>query len=193
MKNRKGFTIVELVIVIAVIAILAAVLIPTFTTVTRNAKINAAMQTATNTMKSLSGNTTTGSLDDGTMFAVNDDNDTEMEYWFAIEGRKMTQIAVNKEGYPAKKGDAAPFTYTVFVTADVVDETDSVKTEARTLVQAQLLDVTKVEGVKAWSWELATDYFVLTAKDDAETPNTLAIFNVYYSADVSKDIVVFVK
>lgn len=29
-KNRKGFTIVELVIVIAIIAILAAVLIPTF-------------------------------------------------------------------------------------------------------------------------------------------------------------------
>ena len=32
-KNKKGFTIIELVIVIAVIAILAAVLIPTFTTV----------------------------------------------------------------------------------------------------------------------------------------------------------------
>lgn len=29
-KNKKGFTIVELVIVIAVIGILAAVLIPTF-------------------------------------------------------------------------------------------------------------------------------------------------------------------
>lgn len=32
-KNKKGFTIIELVIVIAVIAILAAVLIPTFATV----------------------------------------------------------------------------------------------------------------------------------------------------------------
>ena len=32
-KNKKGFTIIELVIVIAVIAILAAVLIPTFSTV----------------------------------------------------------------------------------------------------------------------------------------------------------------
>ena len=30
MKRKKGFTIVELVIVIAVIAVLAAVLIPTF-------------------------------------------------------------------------------------------------------------------------------------------------------------------
>ena len=34
-RNRKGFTIVELVIVIAVIAILAAVLIPTFSSLTQ--------------------------------------------------------------------------------------------------------------------------------------------------------------
>jgi len=39
MKNkRKGFTIVELVIVIAVIGILSAILIPTFAGVTKNAR-----------------------------------------------------------------------------------------------------------------------------------------------------------
>lgn len=38
--NKKGFTIVELVIVIAVIAILAAVLIPTFSGIIRKAKIS---------------------------------------------------------------------------------------------------------------------------------------------------------
>lgn len=50
LKNRKkkGFTIVELVIVIAVIAILAAVLIPTFSNVVESAKKNSAMQTAKN-------------------------------------------------------------------------------------------------------------------------------------------------
>ena len=37
-NNKKGFTIVELVVVIAVIAILAAVLIPTFSGVTEKAK-----------------------------------------------------------------------------------------------------------------------------------------------------------
>ena len=43
MKNlkKKGFTIVELVIVIAVIAVLAAVLIPTFVNLTRKANISA--------------------------------------------------------------------------------------------------------------------------------------------------------
>ena len=47
-KNRKGFTIVELVIVIAVIGILATVLVPTFGDVISGAKDKAAMQEAKN-------------------------------------------------------------------------------------------------------------------------------------------------
>lgn len=47
-NNRKGFTIVELVIVIAVIAILATVLVPTFGNVIGNAKKTAALQEAKN-------------------------------------------------------------------------------------------------------------------------------------------------
>ena len=43
-SNKKGFTIVELVIVIAVIAILAGVLIPVFSGVIGNANKSAAMQ-----------------------------------------------------------------------------------------------------------------------------------------------------
>ena len=39
--NKKGFTIVELVIVIGVIGILSAILIPTFVNVTKNAEIAA--------------------------------------------------------------------------------------------------------------------------------------------------------
>ena len=50
MKNtkKKGFTIVELVIVIAVIAILAAVMIPTFSNVVAKANQSAALQEARN-------------------------------------------------------------------------------------------------------------------------------------------------
>ena len=44
--NNKGFTIVELVIVIAVIAILAAVMIPTFSGVVEKANTSAAIQKA---------------------------------------------------------------------------------------------------------------------------------------------------
>ena len=47
-SNKKGFTIVELVIVIAVIAILAAVLIPTFSNVIEKANESAALQAAKN-------------------------------------------------------------------------------------------------------------------------------------------------
>ena len=46
--NKKGFTIVELVIVIAVIAILAGVLIPTFSGIVGKAQDSAAIQEARN-------------------------------------------------------------------------------------------------------------------------------------------------
>ena len=46
--NKKGFTIVELVIVIAVVAILAAVLIPTFVSVTKKANESNDVQAARN-------------------------------------------------------------------------------------------------------------------------------------------------
>ncbi len=47
-NNRKGFTITELVIVIAVIAILAAVLIPTFASMIKKANDSAILQEAKN-------------------------------------------------------------------------------------------------------------------------------------------------
>ena len=49
-NNRKGFTITELVIVIAVIAILAAVLIPTFSSIVKKAHDSSDLQTARNIM-----------------------------------------------------------------------------------------------------------------------------------------------
>ncbi len=47
-SNKKGFTIVELVIVIAVIAVLAAVLIPTFSSLIAKANLSADQQTVRN-------------------------------------------------------------------------------------------------------------------------------------------------
>ncbi len=72
--NKKGFTIVELVIVIAVIAILAAVLIPTFSNVIENAKETATLQEARSTLDSYIGvmSADGSSLPEGTVFVVFD-------------------------------------------------------------------------------------------------------------------------
>jgi prepilin-type N-terminal cleavage/methylation domain-containing protein len=57
-NNKKGFTIVELVIVIAVIAILAAVLIPTFSGIIRKANISADTQLVKNMNTALAADET---------------------------------------------------------------------------------------------------------------------------------------
>ena len=61
-NNKKGFTIVELVIVIAVIGILAAVLIPTFGTIVTDANKTATIQAARTKYSEV---TTADLLDDG--------------------------------------------------------------------------------------------------------------------------------
>ena len=52
-NNRKGFTTVELVIVIAVIAILATVLIPTFSNLVEKANYSKALQLASSSVKAI--------------------------------------------------------------------------------------------------------------------------------------------
>ena len=56
-SNKKGFTIVELVIVIAIIAVLAAVLIPTFAGVIRKANVAKDTQLVSNLNKALATDT----------------------------------------------------------------------------------------------------------------------------------------
>ena len=64
-NNKKGFTIVELVIVIAVIAILSAVLIPTFGGVIENAQNSARDQEAKNALTSYLADATAEELGNG--------------------------------------------------------------------------------------------------------------------------------
>ena len=80
-NNRKGFTIVELVIVIAVIAILATVLVPTFGNIIEKANKTAAMQEARNelTQRFVENEEELGELDaiykvDDYYFVVKDGN-----------------------------------------------------------------------------------------------------------------------
>lgn len=95
-NNKKGFTIVELVIVIAVIAILAAVLIPTFSSITQSAKESAAMQQAKSGLNGVLA-LTSGSMPSGTIFAVNDDDDTTADYLYEYNNNKLQLKASGDE------------------------------------------------------------------------------------------------
>ena len=71
-NNKKGFTIVELVVVIAVIAILAAVLIPNLSRLVTKANDSATMQNAESALKTMLLYQKDGALEDNTVFKVGD-------------------------------------------------------------------------------------------------------------------------
>lgn len=110
---NKGFTIVELVIVIAVIGILAAVLIPTFSNVIESAKETADLQEAQSTLKAYTAYMTSkGSpLTDGAVFKIEETGRTYVFYkgeLHKFEGKdtKLTKtpvVAIGKTEYACNK------------------------------------------------------------------------------------------
>ena len=113
-STKKGFTLVELVIVIAIIAILAAVLIPTFTGIVTKAQKSKAQQAARNAYTE--------------MMAYEDANLLEGTYDFAtptaptgakITAAELTAIA-NETGVQSAvvTGSGSAVTKIVFTLAD---------------------------------------------------------------------------
>ena len=78
--NKKGFTIVELVIVIAVIAILASVMIPTFSGIVSKAQESAARQQATSKYHAALAYATTDNIN-GDGWYINSGS-----YWYIVDG-----------------------------------------------------------------------------------------------------------
>lgn len=71
MRNQKGFTLVELIIVIAVIGVLAAILIPVFANVIEKSNRASALSDATNAVKQYTAEITTGDgMEMPTIFAM---------------------------------------------------------------------------------------------------------------------------
>ena len=98
-NNKKGFTIVELVIVIAVIAILSAVLIPTFGGVIDNANETSAQQAARNGYTEAYAKDLTDGVVDG-----KDSSNTTL----TVQSGDGYYVANGSAYYQASKGD---FTY----------------------------------------------------------------------------------
>ena len=86
--NKKGFTIVELVIVIAVIAILAAVLIPTFSGITKKAN-NSAITQETRAAVTVLLAEKNGQIPANTYVIYQNGTDTSTAKWFKYENGKL--------------------------------------------------------------------------------------------------------
>ena len=127
-SSKKGFTIVELVIVIAVIAILAGVLIPTFAGIVAKAKDSALLQEATSIYHEVLGISPEGTLDlnatDGEVdaYIVLKNTKNENVYFTVTDGalaldKTVTGIPTNYpnvadvEGFAATAGEFEVYVY----------------------------------------------------------------------------------
>ena len=99
--NQKGFTIVELVIVIAVIAILAAVLIPTFGGVIKKANESSALQAVQGAYKQASSEI----YADGVLDFDEADGYSYGGYTFTYKNGRLFSVVEN--------ADAPEYTYEV--------------------------------------------------------------------------------
>ena len=122
-NNKKGFTIIELVIVIGVIAILAGVLIPTFSSVTQKAKVSAALQNATNALKVMVAEDVEN-FDNNTYYIKSGN------YWFKVENGDINTTPVDETTFTldandvvyAKKADAVTLDSVDFASATVYED-----------------------------------------------------------------------
>lgn len=199
-NNKKGFTIVELVVVIAVIAILAAVLIPTFSSITNSARESAAMQEAKSGMDSVLA-LTQGTMPEDSAFVVAESNDdTTNDYTFVFHGNKLQNAAAldNYNLYAeCRRNDVATATgtaegYIVYVSVDamaVSEDSEQVTNGnlqlniAQRILAAIKLEATLTEGDTAYQLNGSQQFAQWTYGD--------ANFNIYWTSDFSETLIAF--
>ena len=115
-NKKRGFTIVELTIVVAVIAILSAVLIPTFSGIIKKSRQSADQQAVTTINKVLAGEVVDKPETIAEVIALMAENDYDVEdykplskntyfYWVKSENAVIIADNTNKVLYPAEYED----------------------------------------------------------------------------------------
>ena len=185
LNNKKGFTIVELVIVIAVIGILAGVLIPTFSSVIDSAKESSALQEAKATLENILA-INNGSIASKTKFVVcdvaKDNSKATVQYTYSYENSKLNLVD-NVEEFTD--------TDTIYVNTELVKFVTNSKTELESFDGAGEILVKAVFGVDrtgSVSW-VPDKNQIKVKKTSASTELTI---NVAYTPDVSKSTVVVI-
>ena len=191
LNNKKGFTIVELVIVIAVIGILAGVLIPTFSGIQQSAKESAAFQECKNVLSSvlaLNG----GAIPANTLFAVDTDIKTaELEYEFVYADQKLGD---KPEGYTTNSLKQSDDGYIVYVSASAMDqfldENGVVKPE---ISDQDALNATELGMIKTVLGITGDSITVTYAKNKNDVVATIdgKKVTLHYTSDIKSSIVVF--
>ena len=126
-NNRKGFTTVELVIVIAVIAILATVLIPTFSNLITDAKESANLSDANSLYKSWLTENAKDFTNDTVLAIVVGETGSEVVYLFRnnqLEKTPVTSVPCNAELVGANTPPTG-VEFTDFVDEEPAGEADS--------------------------------------------------------------------
>ena len=186
MKNKKGFTIVELVIVIAVIAILAAVLIPTFSTIVGKANNSSALQTTRNNLTNALNITTTATLagktEQGawqTVFVVDSDKkaDTTADYAFGYTGNQLEQLTI-KEG--KLEGESFSANSVIFSNDMATSGSNATLSD----LAKKIIENFTEKTVNTVEYIDATNSYKITMSDDTT-------ITAYPSFDFSKDTVCF--
>lgn len=207
MKNKlkKGFTIVELVIVIAVIAILAAVLIPTFSSITNSARESAALQEAKSGSETILA-LTTGTLPENSAFIVADDEESDTnDYTFVFAGQKIQNVNAVEEFSEVinmcKRNDvmisgSATEGYIVYVSTKALDVNEEEQVIAGKINQHVANRILSAIGVTATVTDGTDNNYTVSASRDyamwnfTKDGNTY-YFNIYWTSDFNPTLIAF--
>lgn len=183
--NKKGFTIVELVIVIAVIGILAGVLIPTFSGITQRANETAAMQEATSGRNAILA-LTEGQMPENTMFYILDGDKGQAEYAFAyVDGAMKVQDSATKT--PSKYMNEEY--YVVYFSSDKLAGEGNAKTIDAEYMKT-IAKYAGYDGEGTINPVSKDNYYEITFTNNAEG-SAAVVIHAYFSGDLNDSLIVF--